>query len=1283
MADYADLPSSETVFAGFASGACGGLMLTASATFDRGLGAVKKVTDLHGEVTQVDYDAFGRLKALTKPSPLNVGGLSGAASVLIDYDLATLARPYSIVHTKTQDGPTDADASYRNAYAFADGFGRAIVTFDQADPSAGDRGGWIVNGLTEYDNKGTARRAYLAWFWDGDPRQYQLGGAPTTSYGRQRYDAFGRQVQTFGLDGMVTLQSAYHALGVDKWDAADLQPGPHQGTYASARQDGHGRAVSVTERIRVGGGLELRETRTKYLSTGEPIVITRARGNDAVVRWLRYDSLGRMVLNVEPNTTKGFIATDPGTLPPTTHAWRYAYNDNGDLVGTSDARGCGSNYHYEAAGRLVAEDYSPCLDSHAPYLAPDLSPSSIGFGAEVFNRYDVADLDAPPSVEFPVNASLYFGRLASVTDRASKTLTRFDGRGRVTGVARRIAKPGVPDDNPANRYAPRWYTQTAEYDGADRPVKQSTGAESPKDVVAELLGAGGQSFVTTDYTKRGTVRTVGSSYSPDPIVASVTRDADGLVEQIVYGDAAKTTTAMSYDLRRRLSSVQTYRGPPPMWSQPPSGYTAPTQNDTAQRLLTDLDYSYDVVDNPTEIRDWRDPSEWPPGAQPVTRKMQYDDLYRLTRIDYQYASGDDTWVSPFAAENGPDPTQHDPRRATPSPHLSFAKRVLSQSFQYDWLGNTTKTDDDAKGFYDRSLGTITNGTAGAGPYQLQTASGGAAPRDGALTTKYDDAGNLVGLAVVRNAAAPCLPSGAACSQRFVYEWDEVGRLARARRWDGSGLGSPQDVAPATPAAVELRYAYDATDDRVLKTAVDPQANQLHTVYIFDSLELRRARFDGTEYERTALTETAYLYAHGERLGRLYYANNDVPTLTSGNLHVLLELQDHLGSSSRVVDLATSELVEASTYQAFGGAENDYRPTRWEAYRDDYRFTGKEEDAEVGLQYFGKRYYAPQLGRWMSADPLAVHGLGADPNLYAYVHGRVLAATDPVGLDGAIDQQAALGGKADAQAMPSGFVGPVQEQKPDPAPAVGHEKPPAPPARCRPLPAVAAGPSAVNYTPGGVTQDQKFQAMVTKAENGLAGSYIPLAYAANAAGIVFDVSPEEEHALVNGSVAIWGAAASVAGAGAGRQPPYDTTQATAVVPAAPSAPNQAPPAPEAIQLFRAMRGAGGGPEIGPTARTLGVRPGVDIPVCEGCVAPGTGGMSVAPGTPMNLPTHRLPAGLGGTGRDPLWGVSSDALGPNLRFVQDSPKHGTIQPGGVMTLEQYQSALAATLKSWGAR
>ncbi len=115
--------------------------------------------------------------------------------------------------------------------------------------------------------------------------------------------------------------------------------------------------------------------------------------------------------------------------------------------------------------------------------------------------------------------------------------------------------------------------------------------------------------------------------------------------------------------------------------------------------------------------------------------------------------------------------------------------------------------------------------------------------------------------------------------------------------------------------------------------------------------------------------------------------------------VLLTLGDHLGSTSTVIDRETGELVEAVAYTAYGQSESDVRPDRYKGLREDVRFTGNEDDVEVGLTAFAKRHYAPALGRWASPDPLAVHAPGeADLNLYAYVHGRVYAATDPLGLD---------------------------------------------------------------------------------------------------------------------------------------------------------------------------------------------------------------------------------------------------------------------------------------------
>jgi hypothetical protein len=117
------------------------------------------------------------------------------------------------------------------------------------------------------------------------------------------------------------------------------------------------------------------------------------------------------------------------------------------------------------------------------------------------------------------------------------------------------------------------------------------------------------------------------------------------------------------------------------------------------------------------------------------------------------------------------------------------------------------------------------------------------------------------------------------------------------------------------------------------------------------------------------------------------------------------------------------------------------------------------------------------------------------------------------------------------------------------------------------------------------------------------------------------------------------------------------------------------------VYRAMReDQAGGPLIGPTARTLGVRPGVDIPVVSGRVRPNTGGMSVAPDRPENLHPLRRPAAYGGSGKDPLWALCLDDLGLNLVFRQDSAKHGLIEPARDMPELDYQQWLADTKPFW---
>ena len=68
-----------------------------------------------------------------------------------------------------------------------------------------------------------------------------------------------------------------------------------------------------------------------------------------------------------------------------------------------------------------------------------------------------------------------------------------------------------------------------------------------------------------------------------------------------------------------------------------------------------------------------------------------------------------------------------------------------------------------------------------------------------------------------------------------------------------------------------------------------------------------------------------------------------------------------------------------------------------------RYTGKERDAESGLDHFHFRSYASSMGRWTSPDPgwfIASHLSNPQSwNQYAYVLNNPLGYTDPLGLCG--------------------------------------------------------------------------------------------------------------------------------------------------------------------------------------------------------------------------------------------------------------------------------------------
>jgi RHS repeat-associated protein len=73
--------------------------------------------------------------------------------------------------------------------------------------------------------------------------------------------------------------------------------------------------------------------------------------------------------------------------------------------------------------------------------------------------------------------------------------------------------------------------------------------------------------------------------------------------------------------------------------------------------------------------------------------------------------------------------------------------------------------------------------------------------------------------------------------------------------------------------------------------------------------------------------------------------------------------------------------------------------------DRYKYTAREWDTAISLQYNRARYYDPTIGRWISQDPVGF--TAGDSNLDRYVQNTPTMERDPSGLDSVADQQRRL------------------------------------------------------------------------------------------------------------------------------------------------------------------------------------------------------------------------------------------------------------------------------------
>lgn len=119
--------------------------------------------------------------------------------------------------------------------------------------------------------------------------------------------------------------------------------------------------------------------------------------------------------------------------------------------------------------------------------------------------------------------------------------------------------------------------------------------------------------------------------------------------------------------------------------------------------------------------------------------------------------------------------------------------------------------------------------------------------------------------------------------------------------------------------------------------------------------------------------------------------------TAGAPDTYFALTDWLGTKR-------AEITPDNTLSGFSSLPygNDLSPDGSAPDATEHHFTGKERDSESGNDYFGARYYASSMGRWLMPDPSGLsYSDPRDPqslNLYAYVGNHALQYVDPYGLN---------------------------------------------------------------------------------------------------------------------------------------------------------------------------------------------------------------------------------------------------------------------------------------------
>lgn len=246
---------------------------------------------------------------------------------------------------------------------------------------------------------------------------------------------------------------------------------------------------------------------------------------------------------------------------------------------------------------------------------------------------------------------------------------------------------------------------------------------------------------------------------------------------------------------------------------------------------------------------------------------------------------------------------------------------------------------------------------------------------------------------------------------FIYKVDDLNQLVEA---EGASYTFDGNGNLATTTVGENTWIYQWSPLNQLISIKDPDQNVVSFTYdltgrrLTKKIELKDKKAKIFRFFYLGNIEIGSLDEKGVIVELKVPSNPNHPEISpcvaiEVRKEIYVPLYDLQGNVTCLLDHQRRQVAESYRYSSFG--EEEIINARGKIVSDSalgnpWRYRGKRVDQEIGLIWFGQRYYDAQLGRWISPDPAGdIDG----PNLYAFARNNPMTYVDYFGLASEINE----------------------------------------------------------------------------------------------------------------------------------------------------------------------------------------------------------------------------------------------------------------------------------------